>query len=119
MDRMVGIRLPSSTRNMAWLHHRIPAGSRVHLVPWSACLIGWTCGIFSGRQLAWYSAHTRRWDLVGGGVQATDNWVGTHLPGATEGTGPVQGVREGDGGGIFGGAQDNTSWASGRGKTEL
>ena len=32
---------------------------------------------------------------------------------------PVQGVRGGDGGGIFGGAQDDTACESGRGETEL
>ena len=39
-------------------------------------------------------------DPVGGGVQATDNGRGTHLSGATEGTGTVQGVRVGDSGWI-------------------
>ena len=58
-------------------------------------------------------------DPVGGGVQATDEGIGTFLPGATEGTGPVQGVQGGDGGGIFNGAQDDTVWASGGGQTEL
>ena len=29
-----------------------PAGSRVHSTPWSACLIGWSCGPISGRQSA-------------------------------------------------------------------
>ena len=58
-------------------------------------------------------------DLVGGGVWARDDRRGNLLPGATEGTGTVQGVRGGDGGGIFCGAQDDTAWASGRGDTEL
>ena len=31
----------------------------------------------------------------------------------------MQGVRGGDGGGIVGGAQDDTAWASGRGEMEL
>ena len=52
-------------------------------------------------------------------MQETDNGGGPNLHGATEGTGPVQGVRGGDGGGIFGGAQDDTAWKSGRGKTDL
>ena len=26
-----------------------PAGSRVHSTPWSACLIGWSCGPILGR----------------------------------------------------------------------
>ena len=30
-----------------------------------------------------------------------------------------KGLWGGDGGGIFGGAQDDTDWASGRGETEL
>ena len=58
-------------------------------------------------------------DPVGGGVQATDDRGGTHLPGATEGTGTVQGVRGGYGGGIFGGSQYDTAWESGRSETEL
>ena len=58
-------------------------------------------------------------DPVGGGVRATDYWRGTILPGATEGTIPVQGVRRGYVGGIFGGAQDGTAWASGRVETDL
>ena len=37
-----------------------PAGSRVHLIPWLACFIGWACGIMSGRQSSWYSAPARR-----------------------------------------------------------
>ena len=52
---------------------------------------------------------------VGGGVQATDKMGGTHLPGATEGTGLVQVVQGGDGGGVFGGGKYDTSWAIGRG----
>ena len=50
---------------------------------------------------------------VGGGVRATGDSRGTLLPGAIEGTGTVQRVRGGYGGGIFGGAQDDTAWASG------
>ena len=42
-------------------------------------------------------------DPVGGDVQAMDEGGGSHLPVATEGTGPVQEVWGGDGGGIFGG----------------
>ena len=45
----------------------------------------------------------------GGGVRAMDDRRGAFLPGATEGTGPVQGVWGGDGDGIFGGAQDDTA----------
>ena len=56
---------------------------------------------------------------VRGGVQVTDDRRGTFLPGETEGTGPVQGVRGGDGGGIFGGSQDDTACESGRGETDL
>ena len=55
----------------------------------------------------------------GGGVWATDDRRGTLLPGAAEGTGEVQGVRGEDGGGIIGGAQDDTAWAIGRGKIDL
>ena len=39
--------------------------------------------------------------------------------GATEGTVPVQGLWGGYGGGICGGSQDESAWASGRGATEL
>ena len=48
-------------------------------------------------------------DPVGGGVQATDDVIGTFLPGATEETGPVQVLRGGDGVGLFGKVQDDTS----------
>ena len=48
-------------------------------------------------------------DPVGGGVRATDDGRGTLLPRATEGMVTVQVVRGGDGGGIFGGAKDDTS----------
>ena len=41
VDKRVGIIIPYSTRMMAWLHRRTHDGSRVHLVPWSACPIGW------------------------------------------------------------------------------
>ena len=58
-------------------------------------------------------------DPVGGGVRAKDDSRGTLLSGAIEGTGTVQRVRGGYGGGIFGGEQDNTAWASGRGETEM
>ena len=58
-------------------------------------------------------------DPVGGGVRAMDDGRGTVLPGATEGTGPVQGVRGGDGGGIFVEAHDDKAWESGRGDTDL
>ena len=58
-------------------------------------------------------------ELVGGRVLETDNRGGTHLTGAIEGTGPVQGVRGGDGGRIYGGAQYDSAWESGRGATEL
>ena len=49
---------------------------------------------------------------VGGGVQATDDGIGTLLPGATEGTDTVQGVQGGDGGWVFGREQDYTAWVS-------
>ena len=55
-------------------------------------------------------------DPVGGGVRATDNGGETHIMGSTEGTGPVQG---GYGDRIFGGAQNDTEWASGTGETDL
>ena len=48
-------------------------------------------------------------DPVVGGVQATHDGRGTLLPGASEGTGGVEGVQGGDGGWIIGGAQDATS----------
>ena len=44
---------------------------------------------------------------------------GNLLPGAVEVTGEVQGVWGGDGGGIIGRAQNDTSWASCRGEMEL
>ena len=44
-------------------------------------------------------------DKVGGDVWVTDDGRGTLLPGVAEGTGALQG---GDGGGIIGGAQDDT-----------
>ena len=37
LDNRVGIRIPSSTRTIAWLHRWTHDGSRVNLVPWSAC----------------------------------------------------------------------------------
>ena len=46
---------------------------------------------------------------VRGGVRTTDDRRGTLLLGAIEGTGIVQGLRGGDGSGIFGGAQDDTA----------
>ena len=49
----------------------------------------------------------------------TDDMRGTHLSGATEWTGQVQGVQGGDGGGIFGGENDDTSWEGDRGETDL
>ena len=52
---------------------------------------------------------------VGGGVWATDDRRGTHLPVVAEDTGAVQGVRAGDDG-IIGRAHDDISWASGRGE---
>ena len=58
-------------------------------------------------------------DPVGGGVQAADDGKGTLLPGAKEGTGPVQVVQGVDGCRIFGGAQGDTAWASGRLEKEL
>ena len=45
VDKRVGIRLPSSTRTMTWLHCRTHDGSMVHLVTCSACYIGWACGL--------------------------------------------------------------------------
>ena len=48
-----------------------------------------------------------------------DDGRGTHLPGATEGTGAVQGLRGRDGGRIIGRAHDVTEWASGRGNMDL
>ena len=58
-------------------------------------------------------------DPVGGGVRATDDGRGTFLPGATEGTGEVQGVRGGDGGWIDGRAHEDTTWVSSRGEMDL
>ena len=48
-------------------------------------------------------------DPFGGGLQAIDDRRGTFLLGETERTGPVQGVRGGYCGEIFGGAQDETT----------
>ena len=47
------------------------------------------------------------------------NGGGPHLQVETEGTDPVWGVQRGDGGRICGGSQDDTSWANGRGVTDL
>ena len=33
MDKMVGIKMPSSMRTMVWLHRRTHDGSRVYLIP--------------------------------------------------------------------------------------
>ena len=52
-------------------------------------------------------------------MKEADNRGGPHLPGVKEGAGPVKGVRGGDGGMIYGGTQDDSAWASGRGATEL
>ena len=56
---------------------------------------------------------------VRGGVCMMDYGRGTLLPGLSEGAGSVQGVRGGDGGWIIGGANDSTTWESGRGEMEL
>ena len=58
-------------------------------------------------------------DPVRGGVQAKDDRRGTLLPGASEGTGAVQGVRGGDGGGIIGSIHDDTALEIGRGNMDL
>ena len=47
-----------------------------------------------------------------GGVRATDEGIGTLLPGASEGTGAAQIVRGGDGVWINGRAHEDTTWAS-------
>ena len=44
---------------------------------------------------------------------------GGNIPGAAERTGTVQGMQEGDGGGIVGFPQGDTEWAGGRGEVEL
>ena len=48
-----------------------------------------------------------------------DDGRGALLPGASEGMGAVKGVQGGDGGGIIGGAEDDTAWASSRGEMNL
>ena len=58
-------------------------------------------------------------DPVGGGVRATDDRRGTLLSGAIEGTGTVQGVWGGDGGGVFDREKYDTAWGSSRGETEM
>ena len=58
-------------------------------------------------------------DPVGGGVRATNDWRGTFLPGAAEGTGALQGVRGGDVGWINGRAHEDTTWAIGIGDMDL
>ena len=60
VDKRVGIIMPSCMWVMAWLHCRIHNVSRVNLVPWLTCSIGWACGVMSGRQLEWSAAHDRR-----------------------------------------------------------
>ena len=58
--KRVGIRMPSSTHTMAWFNFRTRDDSRVNLVPWSTCSIGWACRPILGRQSAWSDAHARR-----------------------------------------------------------
>ena len=57
-------------------------------------------------------------DPVRGGVQAIDDRRGKLLPGAEEGTGPVQGVQGRDGGCIDGIAYKEIRWESSRGDME-
>ena len=59
-EEQVGIRIPYYTQTMAWLHRRTHNDSRVNLVPWSTCLIGWSCRLMPGRKSAWSAVHTRR-----------------------------------------------------------
>ena len=119
MDRRVGTRIPSSMRTMAWLHFRTPAGPRVHLIPCLAFFIGWACGKYREHSRHGLPLLPGGGESVGGGVQGTDNWGDPHLPVMTEGMGPVQVVWGVDGGRICGLTQDDLSWASGRGATEL
>ena len=58
-------------------------------------------------------------DPVRGGVRVTDDGRGTFLLGVAEGTGAVQGVRVGDGGWIYGRANEDTTWVIDRGYMEL
>ena len=59
MDRRVVTRLPSSVWTVAWFHFQNPAGSRVHLIPWSACLIGGACVQTTGEKSTWFAAPDR------------------------------------------------------------
>ena len=54
-------------------------------------------------------------DPVGGGVRARDDGRGTFLPGASERTDAMQGLRGGYDGWIDGRAHEGTTWTSGRG----
>ena len=55
-------------------------------------------------------------DPVGGGVQATDEGIGTFLLGAAEKTSAVQGVQVGNEGLINDRAHEDTTWEIGRGE---
>ena len=126
MDKTVGLIIPSSTRTMTRLHCRTHDDSRVNLLSWLSCSIGWAYGLISGRYSAWSAPMPGGGDPVGGGIRATGDGRrvtgdgrGYLLPGATEGTVTGQGVRGVDSGWIFGRAQDDTTWESGRGDTDL
>ena len=109
VDKRVGVIMPSSTRIMTWLHCRTQNGSRVHLVPWSACSIGWACGLISGRYLSWSAAHTRRWG-PSRRRRMGERW---------QERGPPTWSCRWDGDGIIGEAHDDTAWASIRVEMEL
>ena len=63
MDNRIGIIMPSSTWTMAWMHRQNPRWLWVHLVPWLAWLIMWSCGIILGIQSEWFDAHAWRQGL--------------------------------------------------------
>ena len=58
-------------------------------------------------------------ESVVGDIRETDHGGGPHPQGAPEGTGSLQGVWEGDDGGISGKSHDDSAWAGGRSATDL
>ena len=60
-----------------------------------------------------------RGDTVGGGVREKDYGRGTFVPGAAEGTGPVQGVLVGNGDWVSGKTHADTAWEGSVGEMEL
>ena len=58
-------------------------------------------------------------DSVGGSIREKYDRGGPNIPGKSERTVTVRGLREIEGGGIVGVPQDDTAWAGGRGAMDL